>query len=246
MSPGARQQPKRLSTGYFNSKRKSSGRTRALPDDALKDLADYIQEKQSQHVLRHEFSHGELVVWTNLEKFPKFLSFLRDDKECRFEMLMDITAVDYPEQAADPDGGRFEVVYSLLSLRHNHRVRIKLHANEDTLIPSVTKVYSAAGWFEREIWDMYGLMFEGHPDLRRILTDYGFEGHPQRKDFPLTGYVELRYDEEQKRVVYEPVTLTQDFRNFDYLSPWEAMTDVQLPGDEKAVKPEHMAGRVKR
>jgi NADH-quinone oxidoreductase subunit C len=147
---------------------------------------------------------------------------------------MDITAVDYP---ARPE--RFEIVYNLLSMTHNHRVRVKISASEETLVPTATEIFSSAGWFEREVWDMYGVMFDGHPDLRRILTDYGFEGHPQRKDFPLTGYVELRYDEELKRVVYEPVKLTQDFRNFDYLSPWEGMTNVHLPGDEKAVQPKH-------
>lgn len=205
-----------------------------MPGDALKDLADYIQEKQPDHVAGHVFCGDELVMIAKAESLPKFMSFLRDDKETRFEILIDVTAVDYPDRSAQ--GQRFEVVYNLLSLRHNHRMRVKLSVDDGALIPSVTKIYSAAGWFEREVWDMYGIMFEGHPDLRRILTDYGFEGHPQRKDFPLTGYVELRYCEEQKRVVYEPVKLTQDFRNFDYLSPWEAMTTVQLPGDEKAIE----------
>ena len=132
---------------------------------------------------------------------------------------------------------RFEVVYQLLSMSKNIRVRIKLTTDENTPVPSVVGVYSSANWFERETWDMYGVMFAGHPDHRRILTDYGFDGHPLRKDFPLTGYVEVRYDQDQKRVVYEPVKLTQDFRNFDYLSPWEGLTDVQLPGDEKATIP---------
>ena len=201
--------------------------------DALEDLAEYIEEKLDA-VKSHSFENGELILMAETAEIKKILNFLRDDKECHCQLLMDITAVDYPDRLK----ARFEVVYQLLSLRHNHRVRVKVDASEDTLVPSVVDVYKSAGWFEREVWDMYGVMFDGNPDLRRILTDYGFEGHPQRKDFPLTGYVELRYDEELKRVVYEPVKLTQDFRSFDYLSPWEGLTDVQkgqlLPGDEKA------------
>ena len=161
------------------------------------------------------------------------LRFLRDDSECAFQMLLDICGVDYPDDAPQ----RFEVVYHLLSLTMNNRIRVKLRTDEDTPVPSVTGIYKSAGWCEREVYDMYGILFDGNADLRRILTDYGFEGHPMRKDFPLTGYVELRYDEEARRVVYEPVALQQDFRTFDALSPWEGMTDVQLPGDEKAVKP---------
>jgi len=144
--------------------------------------------------------------------------------------LMDICGVDYPDRAK-----RFDVVYHLLSLKNNARVRVKVQTDEGTPVPSVVGVHSAAGWFERECWDLFGVAFAGNPDLRRILTDYGFEGHPLRKDFPLTGYVEVRYDDEQKRVVYEPVKLTQDFRNFDFMSPWEGMTDVMLPGDEKVM-----------
>lgn len=201
--------------------------------DALEDLAEYIEEKLDA-VKSHSFEHGELILIAETSEIKKILNFLRDDKECQCQLLMDITGVDFPDRIKD----RFEVVYQLLSLRHNHRIRIKIAANEETLVPSVVEIYSSALWFEREVWDMYGVMFDGNPDLRRILTDYGFEGHPQRKDFPLTGYVELRYDEELKRVVYEPVKLTQDFRSFDYLSPWEGLTDVQkgqlLPGDEKA------------
>ena len=206
-----------------------------MPVEALQDLADTIVENLEGKVQRYEFLKGELVFHAEAEHILKVLSFLRDNKECRFQILLDITAVDYP---ARPQ--RFEIVYNLLSMRHNHRARVKIVTDEDTPIPSAVGVYHSAGWYEREVWDMYGVLFNGNPDLRRILTDYGFEGHPQRKDFPLTGYVELRYDEEQKRVVYEPVKLTQDFRNFDTLSPWEAMTDVQLPGDEKAMAPEHM------
>src|SRR5690606_21228381 len=158
----------------------------------------------------------------------RVLTFLRDDGACRFEMLVDLTAVDYPEREQ-----RFEVVYNLLSLTHNQRIRVKVATDEDTPVPSVASVFPTATWFEREVWDMYGVFFSDNPDLRRILTDYGFQGHPLRKDFPLTGYVEVRYDEEQKRVVYEPVRLTQDFRTFDFMSPWEGMTRL-LPGDEKA------------
>lgn len=210
-----------------------------MPGDALRDLADYIKENLDNHVGAYEFKKNELVLYAVRSGICKVLSFLRDDKECHCELLMDITAVDYPERAHEQGTGRFEVVYSLLSLRHNHRIRVKIYTDEFELIPSATSVFSSAGWFEREVWDMYGILFDGHNDLRRILTDYGFEGHPQRKDFPLTGYVELRYDEELKRVVYEPVKLTQDFRYFDYESPWEALTDVQLPGDEKAMSPAH-------
>lgn len=205
-----------------------------MPGEALKDLAEYIHEKLDNYVEGYVFARNELVIQVRREDITKTLYFLRDDKECKFNLLMDITAVDYPERAGDGEGGRFDVVYNLLSLRHNQRIRVKLCASEETLVPSVISVFKTAGWLEREVWDMYGVLFEGNPDLRRILTDYGFDGHPQRKDFPLTGYVELRYDEELKRVVYEPVKLTQDFRSFDYLSPWEGMTDIQLHGDEKA------------
>jgi NADH-quinone oxidoreductase subunit C len=200
----------------------------------LRALGDYVVERMKQAVTGYAIEQYEITFKASRDAIADVLTFLRDDPKCDFRQLIDITAVDYP---ARPE--RFEVVYNLLSLRLNHRARIKVDASEDTLIPTTTRVYSAAGWFEREVWDMYGVMFDGHPDLRRILTDYGFEGHPQRKDFPLTGYVELRYDEELKRVAYEPVKLTQDFRRFDFMSPWEGMTNIQLPGDEKAVKPPH-------
>ncbi|MFP4312804.1 MAG: NADH-quinone oxidoreductase subunit C [Alphaproteobacteria bacterium] len=205
-----------------------------MSGDALADLAEYIEEELEDHILEYVFEKDELVFTIKRESIKPVLYFLKDDKECAFELLVDLCGVDYPAREQ-----RFEVVYNLLSLKQNQRIRLKLSAGEDDYVPSVAEIYSTAGWFEREVWDMYGVVFDGNPDLRRILTDYGFEGHPQRKDFPLTGYVELRYDEELKRVVYEPVQLTQDFRNFDYLSPWEGMTDVQLPGDEKATKPEH-------
>lgn len=205
-----------------------------MSNDALKDLADYIMEKLDGSVTGYTFENDELSFIANRSDIKRVLNFLRDDKECSFRILTDICGADYPDRPA-----RFEVVYNLLSMRHNHRARIKIVASEDTPVDSVTDIFSSAGWFEREVWDMYGVLFNGNADLRRILTDYGFEGHPQRKDFPLTGYVELRYDDELKRVVYEPVKLTQDFRNFDTLSPWEGLTDIQLPGDEKGTVPAH-------
>ncbi len=211
-----------------------------MPGEALQDLGEYIVESLGDACATgHEFHEDELCVHVRREAVQKALQFLRDNKECKCEVLVDITATDYPERAHHEGSGRFEVVYNLLSMKHNHRIRVKITVNEEDLVCTATGLYRSAGWFEREVWDMYGIMFEGHPDLRRILTDYGFEGHPQRKDFPLTGYVELRYDEELKRVVYEPVKLVQDFRKFDFESPWEAMTGVQLPGDEKAMKPPH-------
>jgi len=173
-------------------------------------------------------SFDELSVNTSAENIVDVLRFLRDDSRTQFISIIDICGVDYPG-----DAERFEVVYHLLSPKHNARIRIKLRTNEETPVPSVTSIYPGADWFEREAYDMYGILFTGHPDLRRILTDYGFDGHPMRKDFPLTGYVEVRYDDEAKRVVYEPVELRQEFRNFDYESPWEG-TDYVLPGDEKA------------
>jgi len=195
---------------------------------ALKDLGDYIAAALPNDVLETEVNRvGELTVLVRTPSIAKVLTFLRDDTTCLFKQLVDVCGVDYPGREL-----RFDVVYHLLSMKHNQRVRVKVHTDEDTAVPSATGVFSSAGWFERETWDMYGVVFSDHPDLRRILTDYGFEGHPLRKDFPLTGYVELRYDEEQKRCVYEPVKLTQDFRNFDFLSPWEGQGP--LPGDEKA------------
>jgi NADH-quinone oxidoreductase subunit C len=196
-------------------------------------LAEHIVKSLPPTVAGAELNaKGDLVVTAGREHIATVLKFLRDDKACEYKMLIDITAVDYPERAE-----RFEVVYHLLSLSKNQRIRVKLNAAEDEHVPTVATVYTAADWFEREVWDMYGIFFKGHPDLRRILTDYGFDGHPLRKDFPLTGYSEVRYDSELRRVVYEPVKLTQDFRRFDFTSPWEGMTDVQIPGDEKAVKP---------
>ncbi|WP_377808944.1 NADH-quinone oxidoreductase subunit C [Azospirillum sp. A29] len=200
-----------------------------MSEQALKELGDVIAAKIGGDVLKVEVKLGELMVTVKRPAVLAVLTALRDDPDTRFEQLTDITAVDYPDRAE-----RFEVVYQLLSYTHNRRMRVKLATDEDTPVPSAVSVFSAANWFEREAWDLFGVFFESHPDLRRILTDYGFEGHPFRKDFPLTGYVEARYDEDQKRVIYEPVRLTQDFRAFDFLSPWEGMTNVMLPGDEKA------------
>lgn len=202
--------------------------------EAFVDLADHIEESLSGAVTSYEIVKGELTIHAQRDSILKVLQFLRDDRECDFRVLIDICGADYPDRSE-----RFDIVYNLLSLTQNQRARVKVTASESTPVPSATGLYSAAGWFEREVWDMYGVYFAGNPDMRRILTDYGFDGHPLRKDFPLTGYVEVRWDDEQKRVVYEPVTLPQDFRRFDFLSPWEGMTDVQLSGDEKAVKPGH-------
>jgi NADH-quinone oxidoreductase subunit C len=197
-------------------------------DEALKELGEYLASALSQEVLATEVAHGELMVNVRGDSIVKVLTFLRDDANCKFGVLIDVCGADYPDRPQ-----RFDVVYNLLSLHHNQRIRVKVATDEATPVPSVTGVYSSAGWFERETWDMFGVYFSDHPDLRRILSDYGFEGHPLRKDFPLTGHVELRYDDELKRVVYEPVKLTQEFRQFDFMSPWEGASYV-LPGDEKA------------
>ena len=196
-------------------------------DQALRELGDYIDAGNAGAVLGIEIAYGELMVTAEASAVPKLLTFLRDDQNCQFKQLVDVTAVDYPDREA-----RFTVVYNLLSLRHNQRVRVKTAVADGVPLASVVGVFSSANWLEREVWDLFGVAFSGHPDLRRILTDYGFEGHPLRKDFPLTGHVEVRYDEDQKRVVYEPVKLTQDFRNFDFMSPWEGM--LQTPDDDQA------------
>jgi NADH-quinone oxidoreductase subunit C len=202
----------------------------------LKDIGDQLAGAFPQDVSGIETAHGELMARVKRESILRVLTFLRDDPRCLFQMLCDICGVDHPDR---PE--RFDVVYNLLSLKHNQRIRLKVSTDEETAVPSATAIYSAAGWFEREAWDLFGIYFADHPDLRRLLTDYGFEGHPLRKDFPLTGYVELRYDEDQKRVVYEKVRLKQEFRSFDFLSPWEGMDHV-LPGDEKATKGEGGGG----
>jgi NADH-quinone oxidoreductase subunit C len=196
--------------------------------EKLKDLGDHVATAFPQDVTGTSIAYGELIVAVRREAVARVLGFLRDDPRCLFQVLVDVCGVDYPERAE-----RFDVVYNLLSIKHNERIRVKVTADEESPVPSATGIFSAAGWFEREAWDLYGIYFSDHPDLRRILTDYGFEGHPLRKDFPLTGYVEVRYDETQKRVVYEPVKLKQEFRSFDFMSPWEGMSHI-LPGDEKA------------
>ncbi len=194
----------------------------------LRDLGEHVATSLSDYVYAADVTRGELTADARADQVVRVLKFLKDDPRCRFEQLTDLCGVDYPER--EP---RFDVVYHLLSMSHNCRLRLKVGVNEDQPVPSATDVYSSAGWWERETWDLYGIYFAGNPDLRRLLTDYGFDGHPLRKDFPLTGYVELRYDSEQKRVVYEPVKLTQEFRRFDFLSPWEGAS-YPLPGDEKA------------
>ena len=194
---------------------------------ALQDLGEYITDTFLDEIVERQLRLDELTVTVRRDDILEVLKVLRDDANCQFKQLVDVCGVDYPEKET-----RFAVVYNLLSLTHNLRIRIKVWTDEDTPVPSACGLFSSANWWEREVWDLYGIYFSGHPDLRRILTDYGFEGHPLRKDFPLTGYVEMRYDDEQKRVVYEPVKLTQEFRTFDFLSPWEGV-QTMLPGDEK-------------
>lgn len=196
--------------------------------EALNDLAAYVAEKLDADIEESVIAYGELTLTVKAADIIDVLTFLRDDVQCQFVSFIDAAGVDYPQRRK-----RFDVVYHLLSPRQNLRISVKINTDEDTPVPSVTSVYPGADWFEREAYDMYGILFSGHPDLRRLLTDYGFEGHPLRKDFPLTGFVEVRYDDEQKRVIYEPVELKQEFRNFDFLSPWEG-TEYVLPGDEKA------------
>ena len=204
-------------------------RAKAKMDAALKDLGEYLLEALGDDPLAGmRVDYGELTVLAPAEKVPDLLRFLKSDTRCLFDCFIDITAADYPERDM-----RFDVVYHLLSPRQNLRIRIKTEVDEETPVPSVADLFPAADWYEREVFDLYGVLFSGHPDLRRILTDYGFQGHPMRKDFPLTGFVEVRYDEDQKRVVYQPVKLTQEFRTFDAMSPWEGVEYV-LPGDEKA------------
>ncbi|NMG40035.1 NADH-quinone oxidoreductase subunit C [Chelativorans sp. ZYF759] len=196
--------------------------------EALKDLAAYVTERLDAQIQDVQIAFGDLTLIVEPGDIVDVLTFLKDDVQCRFISFIDICGVDYPMREK-----RFEVVYHLMSPHQNQRIRVKLSTDEDTPVPSATSVFPGADWFEREAYDLYGILFTGHPELRRILTDYGFEGHPLRKDFPLTGFVEVRYDDELKRVVYEPVELKQEFRDFDFLSPWEG-TDYVLPGDEKA------------
>ena len=196
--------------------------------DALQELGSYIEAKRPDCVLSWEVAHGELNMDVTLGNIAGLVEFLKGDATCRFSTLVDITAVDYPGRAK-----RFDVVYHLLSMYQNHRIRLRVAVREKDMVPSLTEVHPSANWFEREIFDMFGILFSGHPDLRRILTDYGFRGYPLRKDFPTTGYTEVRYDEAQKRVVYEPVKLVQEYRQFDFMSPWEGAEYI-LPGDDKA------------
>ena len=197
-------------------------------NDTLTEIRESVEKAFERRLAGVATSNGELTVTATRETLIALLTHLRDDRALQFISIIDICGVDYPERAE-----RFEVVYHLLSPKRNARIRVKVATVEGVPLPSATGIWAGADWFEREAWDMYGILFTGHPDLRRILTDYGFDGHPQRKDFPLTGYVEARYDDEVKRVVYEPVELRQEYRNFDFLSPWEG-TDYVLPGDEKA------------
>ncbi len=195
--------------------------------EALKELGAYIEAKRTDCVLGWEVAFGELTVDVALPNIVGLVEFLKTDPTCRFSSLVDITAVDYPERPK-----RFDVVYHFLSMYQNHRIRLRVAVREEDMVPSITDVHPSANWFEREVFDMFGILFSGHPDLRRILTDYGFRGYPLRKDFPTTGYTEVRYDEKQKRVVYEPVSLVQEYRQFDFMSPWEGAEYI-LPGDEK-------------
>ena len=197
-------------------------------DDTLDRLGQTIKSAFDSSVTGYAVTRGELTVTAKAADLIKVVTFLRDDPACQFINIIDVTAVDWPSREQ-----RFDVVYHFLSPRLNQRVRLKVMTDETTPVPSLINVFRGADWFERETYDLYGVLFTGHPDMRRILTDYGFEGHPLRKDFPLTGFVEVRYDDEQKRVVYDKVTLAQEFRTFDFLSPWEG-TNYVLPGDEKA------------
>ena len=196
--------------------------------EALQELGAFIALKQPNAVIETSVAFGDLTVLVQPALLEEFVDFLRLDGTCRFTSLVDITAIDYPDRVE-----RFEVVYHFLSMYQNHRIRVKLAIREADMVPSIHEIHPSANWFEREVFDMFGILFSGHPDLRRILTDYGFRGHPLRKDFPTTGYTEVRYDAVQKRVVYEPVSLVQEYRQFDFLSPWESAQYV-LPGDQKA------------
>ncbi|WP_071796923.1 NADH-quinone oxidoreductase subunit C [Natronohydrobacter thiooxidans] len=195
--------------------------------EAMNEIAALLEMRMGDAVVSHKLAFGELTVTTTPTHLVKLIRHLQIDESMRFSTLVDITGVDYPGRRK-----RFEVVYHFLSMYLNQRIRVKLAVGEDEIIPSITQVHPSANWFEREVFDMFGILFSGHPDLRRILTDYGFRGHPLRKDFPTTGYTEVRYDEALKRVVYEPVNLVQEYRQFDFMSPWEGAEYI-LPGDEK-------------
>lgn len=196
--------------------------------EALTELAGHLTETQAEIMIAHSISNDELTVEIAAQDAPAFFEFLKADRTCSFSTLVDITAVDHPEREK-----RFDLVWHLLSMYRNQRIRVKAQVRDGDIVPSIIPAHASANWYEREIFDMFGIMFSGHPDLRRLLTDYGFRGHPLRKDFPTTGYTEVRYDDELKRVVYEPVSLPQEYRQFDFMSPWEGAEYV-LPGDEKA------------
>jgi NADH-quinone oxidoreductase subunit C len=196
--------------------------------EALTELAGLIAIKLPDALQSSVIAHGELTLQVSPAHLEELVEFLRSDPSCRFTSLVDITAIDHPSRVE-----RFDVVYHFLSMYQNHRIRLKLAVRETDMVPSIIAIHPSANWFEREVFDMFGILFSGHPDLRRILTDYGFRGHPLRKDFPTTGYTEVRYDEALKRVVYEPVNLVQEYRQFDFLSPWESAEYI-LPGDQKA------------
>jgi len=196
--------------------------------EALQELGALIGLKRADDVTGWFVAHGELTVEISAQRLVAFMEYLAADQSCRFTTLVDITAVDWPDRDK-----RFDMVWHLLSMQRNQRIRIKAAIEEDQMVPSVVTVWPSANWYEREVFDMFGILFSGHPDLRRLLTDYGFRGHPLRKDFPTTGYTEVRYDDAQKRVVYEPVSLVQEYRQFDFLSPWEGAQYI-LPGDDKA------------
>ena len=198
--------------------------------EALQELAGIIELKQADAVVSSSVAYGELTLVANLAHLKALVEFLREDASCRFSTLVDITAVDHPERAQ-----RFDMVYHFLSMYRNQRIRVKVAVREEEMVPSLIDIHPSANWFEREVFDMFGILFSGHPDLRRLLTDYGFRGYPLRKDFPTTGYTEVRYDEALKRVVYEPVNLVQEYRQFDFMSPWEGAEYI-LPGDQKAAK----------
>jgi len=194
---------------------------------ALRELGSHIEQNQADAVVGHVVAHDELTVDAAPDALPGLIEFLKFDRQCRFSTLVDLTAVDYPSRDK-----RYDVVYHFLSMYRNQRVRLRAAIREEEMVPSIVSIHPSANWFEREVFDMFGILFSGHPDLRRILTDYGFQGHPLRKDFPTTGYNEVRYDEERKSVVYEPVSLTQEYRRFDFMSPWEGAEYI-MPKDEE-------------
>ena len=194
-------------------------------DESLNELENFLQSKFSDEIISTDISYDQLTVNINVSSLEETTSFLKLNSVCQFRTLIDITAVDYPEEEY-----RFQLIYHYLSMHQNFRIRIKIPVKDEEIVPSITSVFPAANWFEREVFDMYGILFGSHPDMRRLLTDYGFKGHPLRKDFPTTGYLEVRYDQEKKKVIYEPVKLNQEYRRFDFVSPWEG-TETSIPVD---------------